>query len=79
MCVCVWDRTCRTLLSSQDKYATAMFEFLSEEQEYTENIQDLVKLQMSFYKQAATTLETLLPQLEKKKGLWGGVSPSIFP
>ena len=40
---------------AQDAYATEMFDFLSKEQVYTKKIQELVKLQITHYKNACRT------------------------
>lgn len=51
---------------AQDHYATEMYDFLSKEQVYTTKIQELVKLQITHYKNAAVQLEGMLPTFEKK-------------
>ena len=60
------DEASRKFYTCQDAYATDMFSVLSREREYVEKLAHLMKIQIAYHKQAATSLESLLPQLEKR-------------
>ena len=60
------DEASRKFYTCQDAYATDMFSVLSREREYVEKLAHLMKIQIVYHKQAITSLESLLPQLEKR-------------
>lgn len=53
---------------SRDLLAIEMFNILSKENEFSEYILQLLKLQRGYHESALKNLETVIPQLEKKIG-----------
>lgn len=53
---------------SRDVLAIEMFNILSKENEFSEYILQLLKLQRGYHESALKNLETVIPQLEKKIG-----------
>lgn len=55
---------------SRDALATEMFNILSRENEFAEYILQFLKLQRIYHENALKNLQTLIPQLEKKIGMY---------
>lgn len=60
------DEASRKFYTCQDAYATDMLTVLSRERDYVEKLAHLVKIQLAYHKQAVTSLDSLLPHLEKR-------------
>ncbi|KAL5473106.1 hypothetical protein EMCRGX_G027551 [Ephydatia muelleri] len=60
------DEASRKFFTCQDAYATDLLSVLSHEKEYVEKLAHLVKIQLAYHKQAVTSLDSLLPHLEKR-------------
>lgn len=63
---------------SRDALATEMFNILSRENEFAEYILQFLKLQRIYHENALKNLQILIPQLEKKIGMYYTISKFVY-